>query len=239
MRKLAALGYVAVVVLLISAPKVLANSNVTCNGTMSNVTTDNVVVPSGGVCRLNFATVKGSVTVEQNAYFEASQTTVLGDLTAANALTVFLRNKTSVAGSVNVVATQQLFVYQASVHGPLSATNAVAPGFGHAQVCGSQLGGGVEVSGIGPDVLIGDPAAGCDGNVITGPLSVTGSSAATELAVAGNKVAGNISVLNNLGAGPKKVQDNTSTGGLSCLGNDAPFTGEPNGPVVSSIGQCA
>jgi hypothetical protein len=239
MGKLAVLAYLALVVLLVSAPRVLASANVSCNGTISNTSTGDVAVPAGAVCRLNSVTVKGSVTVLQNGYLEASRSRISGDVSATNALSVFLRDQSSVGGSLRATGTAQVFVYGAGIGGSLADADAISAGYGHAQVCGTSIGGNLEVTDVGPDVLIGDPAADCTGNRVGGNLVLTRNMTASQLQVAGNNVGGDLVVAENTGASPKTVQGNWGGGKLSCTGNASPFVGSPNGKFGGATGQCS
>ncbi|HXA41285.1 MAG TPA: hypothetical protein VNV65_00070 [Candidatus Solibacter sp.] len=239
MGKLAVFAYLALVILLVSAPQVLASDNVTCTGTLTNATAGNVTVPAGAVCRLNGSTVKGSVSVLQNAYFEASHTRISGGLSAIGALTVFLRDQSSIGGGLVATGTAQLLVSGARIGGDLSDADAIASGFGHAQVCGASVGGALTVTDVGPDILIGDPGADCQGNSVGRGLSLTRNVTAGELQVAGNTVHGDLVVQENTGTSPKTVQNNSGSGQLICSGNAAPFVGSPNGPFNARTGVCS
>lgn len=96
---------------------------------------------------------------------------------------------------------------------------------------------------MGPDVLVGDPAAGCGGNTITnGDLLVASNTTNSEVYVIGNTTQnGDIGVWGNSGAGPGLVTGNNAPkGDLYCSGNSAPFNGSGNGTIGDVSGpQCS
>jgi hypothetical protein len=218
--------YAAVVALLVLGPQVVAKRSSTpptvCTGALGHASTSDITVPAGSVCRVTASTVNGSVTIARDAYFEASGTTIFGNVRASSALTVFLHDGTSVTGSVVIDGAPQIFLYKTSVGGTVSIVRAIAPGFGHVQVCDTTA-GQVEVRASGPDVLVGDPLGGCPGNYIKRDLVVVGNVANSELQVAGNSVSGALIVTDNTGEAPKHVVNNTVLGRVDLSGNTAPF----------------
>lgn len=218
--------YAAIVAVLVFGPQVLAKrsttTTTTCTGTLAHAAVDDLIVPDGSVCRVNASTVDGSVTVGQDAYFEAAGTEIRGSVRATGATTVFLRDATSVRGSVVISGTQQLFLYKTTVAGTVKITDAVAAGFGHVQVC-QTVAGQIEVRGSGPDVLIGDPAGGCPGNLVKQNVLVEANNTTSELEVSGNTIDGSLVVTNNTGGSPKHVVDNTVIGIVDIAGNAQPF----------------
>jgi hypothetical protein len=224
-------GYASVVAVLVFGPRVLADRSAvavtTCTGTLSRASAIAITVPSGAVCRITASTVNGSVIVQRDAYFEASGTAIHGGVRATGALTVFLHDGTSVSGSVLVDSTPQLFLYKATIGGIVRVTNAVAAGFGHVQVCETTA-GQIAVSGSGPDVLVGDPPAGCPGNTVKSDVSITGNETMSELQVSGNQVAGSLYVRDNTGTSPKNVLNNKVQGTVDLSGNAVPFKAANN-----------
>ncbi len=220
--------YAALVALLTVAPQVLAkrDTSTICSGTLINMATADVTVPVGAVCRVSGSTLKGSVTVLRDAYFEASATKVTGSIRASGALTVFLHDGTDVAGSVEVDGAAQLFLYKTAVGGTVRVADSRAPGYGHVQVCDTTA-GGIEVRRSGPDVLLGDPAAGCLGNRVRRDLVAQDNVTASELDVSGNQVGGWLVVTGNTGSSPKRVVDNTVLGTTELGDNAAPFDHSP------------
>lgn len=247
MRKVAAVcGIYAAGVLAIVAPKVapaLATGAGTwsCSGTYSARTvSSNVDVPAGGTCVLNASFVRGTVTVESGAYFEAGQTTITGDLVANQALTLYLHDRSTV-GNIVAAKTAQVFIYDSSALN-IGAGGAIATGYGHVHVCGDTVGGAIGVAGMGPDILVGDPAAGCGGNTVkTGDVWINGNDTYAELTIAGNTIQkGNLDVERNVGTSSKLIQNNTlPEGTLYCAGNQAPFTGALNSSQSTTGGQCS
>lgn len=216
--------YATLVLALILAPQVLAKRDVTttCTGTLAHATTGDLTVPKGAVCRVSGSTVNGSVTVERDAYFEAWSTKVSGTVRASGAMTVFLHDGTSVAGSVLVDGTSQLFLYRTTVGGIAKVTGAVAPGYGHVQMCDTAA-GGIEIRGSGPDILVGGPQAACPGNRVKRDVVVVGNDTMSELNVSGNTITGSLLVTENRGVSPKQVLDNTVQGRIDLSNNSAPF----------------
>ena len=224
--------YAALVSALVFGPHVFAKLSTPtatpCTGTLSRTTAGDLVVPAGAVCRVSGAVIEGSVTVQRDAYFEASASQIRGTVNASGSLTVFLHDGTSVAGSVVIAATPQLFLYKTAVSGSVKVTGAVATGFGHVQVCATTA-GRIEVRGSGPDVLIGDPQGGCPGNQVRQDVVIAGNETMGELQVSGNEISGSLVVTGNGGASPKHVVNNTVTGMVDVWDNAAPFDASSNG----------
>lgn len=216
--------YAALVAVLIVAPQVLAKRNPaeTCTGTMAHATTTDLTVPEGAICRVSSSAVNGSVTIQRNAYFEAWDTKISGTVRASGALTVFLHDGTSVRGSVLVDGASQLFLYRTSVSGMAKITGAIAPGYGHVQVCDTTA-GGIEVRSSGPDVLIGDPIAACPGNHVKHDVVVASNQTMSQLNVSGNTITGSLFVTGNQGTSPKLVMNNAVQGRTDMSNNSAPF----------------
>jgi hypothetical protein len=212
-----------------------------CNSTINGGTiSSNLNVGNNAVCVLNGVTVNGNVSVAKNAYFEANGGTINGNVSAYKALTVYIHGGTHVNGNVANASSAQLFVFNSTVSKSIGAVNDVAPGYGHFQVCGSTVSREIGAGLVGPDVLIGDPAASCGGNT-AGSIVVANDSATSELFVIGNTVNnGDLGVWGNTGPGPKQVNGNTvSKGDLLCLSNSSPFDGSGNGAVGDLMGSCS
>ncbi len=214
-----------------------------CNKTVNGGTIlSNVNVNPNGVCILNGVTVTGNVTAGRNSYFESNGSTIAGNVTGGSSLTLYIWGGSKVGGNVAGINTAQVFVYDSTVGKNVAAFGSVAPGYGHFQVCGSTVTREIGVAFMGPDILIGDPAAGCGANTAkNGDIVVAANSAASEVYVIGNTATnGNIGVYNNGGAGDKRVNGNNAPkGDLFCSGNSAPFDGSANGTVGDvEGGQC-
>src|ERR1700736_977153 len=109
-----------------------------CNATVNGGAINrNVVVQNNGVCILNGVTVKGSVTVGNKSYFESNGSKISGNVIGDQSLTLYVWNHSEVGGSIAGRMTPQLFVYDSTIKQSVSAENAVAPGYGHFQVCGN------------------------------------------------------------------------------------------------------
>lgn len=211
-------------------------SPLTCNGTYTGGTYSSVTVPANGVCILNGVSVSGGATVGSKAYLESNGSTFGTDIVGNSALTIYLHGNSSVTGgNLAAASSAQVFVYNSSVHGNIGASNSVAPGYGHFQICGSSVVGNTSVSGFGPDILIGDPAASCGANTLMGDVALSSNPDYNELYLIGNSIRGDVTVSSNTGIGDKRVNSNTIHGNLSCSGNSAPFNGSGNN---ESGGQC-
>jgi hypothetical protein len=222
-----------------------------CNKTINGGTiASNVTVTNNAVCILNGVTVQGNVGVDTNAYFEASGSTITGNVSAGSALTVYIHNHSSVGGNVAGYLTAQIFVYDSSVGRNVAGVNAYRPGYGHFQVCGTTVSRSIQVGIMGPDVLIGDPAASCAGNTANtsgmggyNGILVTYNTADKELYVIGNTATwGDIAIYDNYSAsGDKQVHGNSAPNGdLICYGNATPFSGNLNATVGDVEGnQCS
>jgi hypothetical protein len=210
-----------------------------CNGTVTGGTiASNLNVGNNAVCVLNGVTVDGNVSVAKNAYFEANGSTINGNVSAYQALTLYIWGNSTVTGNVAGASTAQVFVYDSTVKKSVAEINSVKPGYGHFQVCGSTVSHEIGAATSGPDILVGDPAAGCGGNtVLNGDIAVVGNTTDSELFVIGNNVNnGDINVyLNNVGAGVGVVSGNNAPNGdLFCANNTittGSFDGSGNGTV--------
>ena len=213
-----------------------------CNGTVNGGTiSGDVSVGNNAVCILNGVNVTGNVILAKNAYFESNGSTIAGSVTSFRSLTIYIWNHSKVGGNVVGLWTPQVFVYNSTVRN-VAAVDGVAPGYGHFQVCGSTVSGTVGAALMGPDVLIGDAAAGCGANTVGGSIVAAGNTTDQELYVIGNTVSnGDIGIYYNTGVGDKQVHgNNAAQGDLVCSGNSAPFSGTANGTVGDLEGsQCA
>ena len=210
----------------------------TCEATHTGVTVDEVIVPADGSCTLVDVTVTGDVHVASNAYFEARNSEIGGNVRGNQALTVFLDTGTTVGGSVKTHETAQVFVFNATVGGDveIERTSEVV------QVCGTTVDhGDIEVERSGTDLLVGDPQAqDCAGNTVTqGDVEIERNFTDVEFVVRGNAIGGDLEVKRNTGPVEKFVQDNTGGDELECEGNEDPFTASGNTGFADAEGQCA
>jgi hypothetical protein len=241
MGKLPALTAVAMIALLSTASTALARGNESkCNGTFTGVTIkSDVEVPRGGGCTLINSTVKGGVEVEKNAYFQATGTSIRGDVAGDAAQTVFIDTGSTVAGDIVTDRTAQVFVFNSTINGSIGVFRATDT----VDICGNTVKGeGIGVVRSGRDILVGDPlTVGCAGNTVTrGDLVIAENNTDVELVVRGNAITrGSLYVLDNAGPSGKFVQSNTSGKALRCTGNKAPFTGARNSGWRQYQGQCS
>ena len=211
----------------------------TCTAEATGVTVDEVIVPADGSCTLIDSIVNGNVSVGQNAYFQATRTSIVGKVRANAALTVFIDTGSSVGRSLETNGTAQVFVFDAKVNGDIEVerTSEVV------QICGATVtSGDLEVTRSGTDLLIGDPQAeGCAGNTVSrGDIEIERNVAEVEFVVTSNAVTlGDLEVKNNSGSVEKFVQDNTGGDELECFGNSPTFTASGNTGFAKATGQCA
>jgi hypothetical protein len=239
----AAVAFAALSVAAVPAGANGGSGGYNCNKTVTGGTINsNVSVTHNGTCVLNGVTVNGNVSVGVNGYFESNGSTITGNVSAGSSLTVYIWNHSKVNGNVAGYMTAQLFVYDSTVGKNVAATSSVAQGYGHFQVCGSTVGREIGAATTGPDILIGDPAAGCAGNTAqTGNIEAASNTADSEVYVIGNTAKyGDIFVYGNTGVGDKQVHANNAPhGDIYCQGNSAPFDGSANGTVGDVEGnQC-
>jgi cytoskeletal protein CcmA (bactofilin family) len=213
-----------------------------CDGTFTGITVRRVTVKPNDSCTLNRSTVTGDVKVRTNAYFEANDTSIGGDVEGKSALTIFIRDGSSVGGDVEAKRTPQLFLFTSTVTGDIEAKNAISES-GHVQICGVHiLEGDILVKGVGGDVLVGDPLTeGCPGNTVDhGSVWIERNVTDIELVVRGNTILeGSLDVSDNTGPSDKFVQTNTGGKRLTCNDNGSPFVGSPNTGWAFTQGQCS
>jgi hypothetical protein len=209
-----------------------------CNGTLTG-SYSSIVVAKNRSCTLNGATVTGDVTVNSNAYFEANGTSIGGTVSATGAGTVFIHDGSSVGGSVSTSGTPQLFLFGSTVGNNVIAQSSIMQS-GAVDVCGTVINGGLIVTKMGQDILLGDAdqTAGCAGNTV-GFAWVIQNSTNIELVVSANHVTGDLRVNTNQGTSGKSVDHNTGGNALVCNGNQLPFTGSPNSGFATTSGQCS
>jgi hypothetical protein len=208
----------------------------TCEATVTGVTVDEVVVPENAACTLIDVTVAGDVKVASNAFLEARNTTIGGNVRGNQALTVFLDTGTTVGRSVKADRTTQVFIFNVAVGGEvdIEGTTEVA------QVCGTTVQrGDLEIERSGTDLLVGDPQAkSCAGNTVGGDLEIERNFTDVEFVVRGNTVGGDLEVERNAGPVEKFVQDNVGGDELECERNETPFTASGNVGFRRVEGQC-
>lgn len=207
-----------------------------CDGVFTGVKLKSVYVPPNGACTLTDSRVKRDVFVSQEAYFQATNTRIRGDVEAWKALTVFIDTGSTVGDNVTAGRTHQVFVFGATVFGDVR----VEQSDDKVQVCGSDIGDDVKIKRSGQDILVGDPlAVGCAGNNVDDDVKIEQNSVDEELVIRGNTIGDDLSVLGNKGTAGKFVEDNIGGDRLSCFANDPPFTASGNTGWNATEGQCA
>ena len=210
-----------------------------CNGMLTHVTIRNhVEVPPDGVCTLIDSAVNGAVHVRDGGYFQATSTSVLGDVEASEALTVFIDGGSRIGGSVTANETAQVSLFDSTIAGRIG----IYRSHDTVNVCGTTVkGAGIGIARSRSDILVGDPlAVGCAGNRVTrGSVLLWKNSVDVAFVVRGNRIPrGRLHVVGNKGPSDKFVQKNTARKGIRCTGNLAPFAGSPNFGPVTGRGQC-
>jgi hypothetical protein len=212
------------------------NKTFVCNGVFTGVKVKNVFVPPNGACTLNDSRVKRDVFVSKEAFFQATNTRIRGDVVAWKALTVFIDKGSTVGDDVTTGKTHQVFIFGATLFGGVRVEKSDEK----VQVCGSDIGDDVKIKRSGRDILVGDPlAVDCAGNNVDGDVKVAGNFVDVELVIRGNTIEDDLRVLGNTGPAEKFVQNNTGGDELSCFANDPPFTASGNTGWSSTEGQCA
>jgi hypothetical protein len=240
MRKFIVLVGVALVALLATASSALAE-DFKCEGTFTGETFDDVTVPRGAACKLVNSTVAGDVEVLRDAYFEAGDTAIGGDVEGRRAQTIFIDTDSRVFGHVHGHGTIQVFIFNATVIRSIfveDATDVV-------DICGTTVfKGNVTVEDSGQDILIGssDPGTECAGNFVRrGDVEVEDNFVFVELVIEANTIPrGDLEVLRNDGhpAAPKLVRNNSGGDDLRCKGNSEPFVATGNTGWDEISGQC-
>jgi hypothetical protein len=241
MKRLLAMMAVAPIALLSVASSALAKDRaVKCNRTYTGITIrDDVVVPRNGTCTLKNSTVKGDVEVRENAYFQATDTSIRKAVEADEAQTVFIDGGSSVGKHVFASKTVQVYLFDSTIGGAVRIYRTTET----VNLCGNTVKGGkgIRIVRSGTDILFGDPlTVGCAGNKVTrGDVLIAGNYPDVELVVRGNSIPrGNLFVLDNKGPSDKFVQNNTGGEILRCTGNSAAFVGSPNSGWNQRKGQC-
>ncbi|PJJ65437.1 hypothetical protein [Compostimonas suwonensis] len=233
-----------------------------CTTELSNTTVGELTVPAGETCVLGAVTVEGSITVGEDAWLDATDAVIEGDVIGTDAYGILI-DGTSVAGDVVSYSAGTrngfLYLYDLAVGGSVEA------GGIDVEISDSAISGGLSTlaanyvtvlrTTVGTDAEIADSDYGVDvsGAIITGSLSVTGSSrdvligATADGAPAqwGNTVGGDVTLAGNSGnlrlagstvGGTITLDANTPAAGFGS-GNSAAavvgdFTGTPAAPAA-------
>lgn len=236
MRKLVlGLGVALVALTAMAAPAAAATFK--CNETVTGGTFNNVTVDPDASCTLLDSTVSGNVTVKGNAYFQATNTDIVGKVRATSALTLFIDSESTVGRDVKSAGTAQVFIFNAEVARGIAVDDTTEV----VDICGNLVStGDIDVTDSGTDILVGDPLADCDGNTVTGgDIEVERNFTDVEFVVRGNTVtAGDLEVLKNTGPVAKVVADNEGGDELECSDNEAPVAASGNTGWAKRTGQC-
>ena len=182
-----------------------------CDG-LGGALKGNLTISSGQTCLLNGSTVSGNVT----------QTG--GSLTA---------NGSTITGNLQTTGGGTLSINASNVNGDLQVQN-IPSSAGPSQICGTVVGGNLEVHNNGASVEIGSSSPPpCAGNTVGGNLQVQNNTGAEP--IVGNTVAGNLQAQNN--TGPTQVFNNNVTKTLQCQGNSQLLVAGPN-TAAQKQGQC-
>ncbi len=244
------LGLVAVCVtaLLAVAAPASALSEFKCNGVFKGKSYGDVVVPRGSACTLIDSKVAGNVRALKGSYFQATNTSVRGDIEGLEPQTIFVEGG-SKAASIEAAGAIQFFVFNSTVLEDIEPERTRET----VQICGNTVRrGNIEVRRSGPngnplnqhpgtDILIGDPLTqGCRGNLVRrGDIKVTRNFADIEFVIRGNNVRkGDLQVLKNTGPVPKIVDGNIAGDRLTCRENTSPKASGNTG-WARKLGQCA
>ena len=214
-----------------------------CNGTVvgpgPTATFDNVVVPPGGVCTMQFVTIRGSVKALENSRLNISDSTIHGNIQGEKSDSVELVNN-EIRGSVQIKegGPADGLRFEAAVCGNLFPLGPVGSAHVRENIQIEKMtstrgiivgGSGVTVGGVVPRLCRGNEIR--KGNIEVKENHVTAS---VGVSVRENLIGtmgdgGNLQVFKNTGTGQKDVNFNTvSKGTIQCYDNQLPFNGTLN-----------
>jgi hypothetical protein len=153
-----------------------AEAATVCNGSFSGASfPTGITVPTGGRCTITGSTVTGDVVVQPNAAFQATDSTINGDIGAQNATIQLVRSH--VTGQVNS---------QSPVNYPVGPENSLKKVY----FCGSTINGSVQVTGAASfgSIEFGGPNCPNGGNTIGGNLVDTNNAASPNHIISGNRI---------------------------------------------------
>lgn len=240
MRKLSILLGMALMAVLAMSSSAAAKST-TCNTSRLGQTINgDLVVPASATCIIDSTTVKGDVKVGRDAYFQATNTSTIGDdVQGRGALVVFIDGHTTVGDDVEIKDTPQALIFDSTIGGHIEISRAAE----QVNICGNTVDGRIQVRDSQRDILIGDPlTVGCAGNTVLDRhrIRVEDNSVDKELVIRGNDIqGGDLEVNDNSGIAGKFVENNKGGDSLECRGNETPFTASGNTGWNRKEGQCA
>jgi hypothetical protein len=198
---------------------------------------DNVVVPEGGRCFMQFSEVRGNVTALPDSLLTIIRTNVGGNILGDKADMVQVAGGNTIGGDIhikeggpNTVAAQEVLI------GGNTLTN------GDIVVQKMKIEQGLLVGFTGENYLP-------NGNVtVEDNVIVAGTAPSAGMRIDSQQIAkGNLHVFKNTGPGAKSVMSNNVVNGdIQCYENEAPFVGGPNTgrapnqppPFMSGRNQC-
>jgi hypothetical protein len=99
--------------LMVATPAAGGASSVTCNGTLDPVVSGNVVVPAGGFCVFDGASVTGNVFIGPGAIADLAYVSIDGNVESRGAASVFLKG--FVTGNVTFNGGGQVQIFDAVI----------------------------------------------------------------------------------------------------------------------------
>ena len=207
---------VAAIFVIFAAPA-LADEEI-CDGVFSGGSfEDDVAVPDGATCTLDGTRVKGNLKVLSGGALVATGARLRNDLQAKEARYLQILN-TRIAGNVQ-----------------LDATSDVPPSAAANQVCGSKIGGDLQlVENRAPFEI------GCDsGNQVKGNLQISQSEIADgTIVVTNNRIRGDLQYQANTTSAGADLSNNRVRQNLQCTDNEPPPMGAGN-TAGDADGQCS
>ncbi|MCG9890172.1 MAG: DUF4097 domain-containing protein [Thermosynechococcaceae cyanobacterium MS004] len=135
-------------------------SNRTCQGSLGQITVENLSVANNGTCRLNGTRVKGNLFVGSNAALIASELRLSGNLQAKSARQVDITFFSNISGNIEIQRSRSVNIAATKIEGNLELTS----NLGNIRVFGNQVQGNVEVIQSSGSVSIHNNRI--DGNLI-------------------------------------------------------------------------
>jgi uncharacterized repeat protein (TIGR03803 family) len=209
-----------------------------CNGTFDGAFNGNITVSAGSCVFVAPCEIKGNVTVN-GGMFELLGCTVDGNLTE-NAGSITLGQGSAVGGNLQISGASSFSVTGGSVGGIGGnlQIQQVTSGQSPATVCGTKIGGNLQVQNNASPIVLGNLAGTCAGNTVKGNLQASNNTNTAALSIDYDTVGGNLQANNNSAAlsidydtvgGNLQVQTNTPaatdvsdnkvTGNLQCQNN--------------------
>jgi hypothetical protein len=204
-------GTAATLAFTLTSTATVPTTGTKCNGVYDGTFKGNLTVTTGQTCIFIGGGVTGNIS-QTGGTLMLTGATVTGNFQAIGGA-LAIGSGTSIKGNVAVLDL-----------GQSAAQNTI---------CGSVIGGSLQVVASFTPIAIGDGTASCPGNTIGSSVTVTANAAATT--IYGNSIGGSLTDAANLK--PTQVFSNKIKGSLTCTA-DASITGGGNTAAVKQ-GQCA